>query len=116
LAAKDPLGIATATGKPGATADRSLFPEFLSHEDCSLAVASQMIRWLLDSEQREGLVAELAKLKARVAHGGATQAAAIYILNTLERRPLATPRPHFMPGMMVQSSGGATAAADKRAA
>ena len=66
LAAKDPLGIAAAPEKPGAAADRPLFPEFLSYEDCSLAVASQMIRWLLDSEQREGLVAELAKLKARV--------------------------------------------------
>ena len=54
LATKDPLGIAAPPEKPHAAADRPLFPEFLSYEDCSLAVASQMIRWLLDSEQREG--------------------------------------------------------------
>ena len=116
LAAKDPLGIATANDKSGATTDRALFPEYLSCEDCSLAVAAQLIRWLLDSEQREGLVAELAKLKARVAHGGASQAAAVYILNTLDRRPVATPRPHFMPGMTVRSSGGALPSADTRRA
>jgi lipid-A-disaccharide synthase len=116
LATKDPLGIAAASDKAGPAADRPLFPEFLSYEDCSLAVASQMIRWLLDSEQREGLIAELAKLKARVGHGGASQTAAVYILNTLDRRPIATPRPHFTPGMMVESSGGASAAAEKRAA
>ncbi|HEX4000158.1 MAG TPA: lipid-A-disaccharide synthase [Pirellulales bacterium] len=108
LAAKDPLGSATGS-KSAATADRPLFPEFLSCEDCSLAVAAQLIRWLLDAEQREGLVAELAKLKARVAHGGATQAAAAYILKTLVR-PIAPPRPHFQPGMAVASSGGAEAA------
>jgi lipid-A-disaccharide synthase len=116
LAAKDPLGIAPAKEKAGAAADRVLFPEFLSYEDCSLAVASQIIRWLLDSEQREGLVAELAKLKARVAHGGASQAAATYILNTLARRPTATPRPHFIPGMTVTSSGGASQSGETRAA
>jgi lipid-A-disaccharide synthase len=112
LATKDPLGIAKANPAANAPPDRLLFPEFLSCEDCSLPVASQLIRWLLDSEQREGLVAELAKLKARVAHGGASQAAAAYILSALERRPVATPRPHFIPGMAVESSGGALPSAD----
>ena len=105
LAAKDPLSMATGSEK--SASDRPLFPEFLSCEDCSLPVASQLIRWLLDSEQRDGLIAELAKLKARVGHGGASQAAAAYILNALDRRPAAMPRPHFLPGMAVASSGGA---------
>lgn len=113
LAAKDPLGIATGHERALAAPERPLFPEFLTYQDCSLGVAAQLIRWLLDGEQREGLVAELAKLKARVGHGGASQAAAAYILNTLDNRRTPTPRPHFLPGMKVASSGGALSPIDE---
>ncbi len=113
LAAKDPLGIATGQEKAMTAPDRPLFPEFLTYQDCSLGVAAQMIRWLLDAEQREGLVAELAKLKARVGHAGASQAAAAYILKTLDSRATPTPRPHFLPGMNVASNGGALSPIDE---
>ena len=89
--------------------DRVLFPEFLTSEDKSLEIAAHVIRWLVVEETREGLVAELAKLKARIGHGGASRIAADYILGELAKRPSRTPRPHFLPGMAVASSGGAAA-------
>ena len=51
-------------------------------------------------------VAELAELKARVGHGGASRRGAEYILNVLDRRTMAVPAPHFRAGMVVASSGG----------
>lgn len=92
--------------------DRVLFPEFLTSDDKSLEIAAHVIRWLVVEETREGLVAELAKLKARIGHGGASRIAADYILGELAKRPAPTPRPHFLPGMMVASSGGAAEIAD----
>ena len=53
------------------SAERVLFPEFLTCEDKSREIAAHVIRWLLDESHREGLVAELAKLKARIGHSGA---------------------------------------------
>ncbi len=89
--------------------DRVLFPEYLTSQDKSLEIAAHVIRWLVVEETREGLIAELAKLKARVGHGGASRIAADYILGKLAKRPSAAPRPHFLPGMTVASSGGAGA-------
>ncbi len=93
--------------EPGA--ERVLFPEYLTFEDRSLQIAEHVTTWLIDDERRDALVAELAKLKARVAHGGASRAAAEYILRVLDQRDRAVPRPHFRPGMAVASSGGAVA-------
>jgi lipid-A-disaccharide synthase len=85
--------------------DRPLFPEYVTSGDKTLEIAAHVIRWLVVEETREGLVAELAKLKARIGHGGASRAAADYILAQLDKRPPAIPRPHFVPGMVVASSG-----------
>jgi lipid-A-disaccharide synthase len=82
--------------QPGA--ERVLFPEYLTWEDKSLQIAGHIVRWLVDDNRREGLVAELAKLKARVARGGASQSAATYILREIDARTSAVPRPHFEPG------------------
>ena len=87
--------------------ERVLFPEYLTCEDKSQAIAARAICWLTNDEQREARVAELAELKAKVGHGGASKRAAEYILRTLDRRPIRLPRPHFLPGMRVASSGGA---------
>ncbi len=84
--------------------DKILFPEYLTCDDMTLELAAQVIRWLLDEEYREGVVAELAKLKARVAHGGASRIATDYILAELAKRPSPIARPHFMPEMIVASS------------
>ncbi len=81
--------------EPGA--ERVLFPEYLTWEDKSAQIAGHITRWLVDENRREGLVAELAKLKARVARGGASRTAAAYILKELEERSRFVPRPHFEP-------------------
>jgi lipid-A-disaccharide synthase len=80
--------------QPGA--EHVLFPEYLTCEDKSQQVAAHVITWLTDRDERESLVAELAKLKAQVGHGGACRSATEYILAELDRRQ-SVPRPHFTP-------------------
>jgi lipid-A-disaccharide synthase len=108
LAAKDifnrPSANEAKLDVPAPADDRPLFPEYLTSGDKTLEIAAHVIRWLLAEEVREGLIAELAKLKARVGHGGASRAAADYILAVLGSRPAPVPRPHFVPGMVVASS------------
>ena len=70
-----------------------LFPEYLTSRDKSLEIAAHVIRWLVVEETRDGLIAELAKLKARVGHGGASRIAADYILGELAKRPSAAAAP-----------------------
>ena len=74
-----------------------LFPEYLTSGDKSLEIAAHVIRWLVMDETREGLVAELAKLKARVGHGGASRIAADYILDAVTRRRAASAAPALRP-------------------
>jgi lipid-A-disaccharide synthase len=81
--------------QPGA--ERVLFPEYLTWEDKSAQIAGHITRWLVDDNRREGLIAELAKLKARIARGGASRTAAAYILKELDERSRFIPRPHFEP-------------------
>ena len=53
-------------------------------------------------------MAELAKLKAKVGHGGASRMAAGLILQAADESHRAgIPKPHFVPGKQVISSGGA---------
>ncbi|MHB1037957.1 MAG: lipid-A-disaccharide synthase [Pirellulales bacterium] len=78
-------------------AEKVLFPEYLTCEDKSAQVAAHVIEWLTDSAKRQRLVAELAELKARVGHEGASRAAAEYILHALDVRTTPVPRPHFVP-------------------
>ena len=88
--------------EPGA--ERVLFPEYLTWEDKSAQIAGHITRWLVDENRREGLVAELAKLKARVARGGASRTAADYILKELEKRSRVVSRPHFEPARVFSSA------------
>ena len=80
-------------------ADKVLFPEYLTCEDKSVRIAAHIVEWLVDRSKREGRVAELARLKAKVAAGGASGRAAEYILAVLAERPAPIPRPHFIPGL-----------------
>ncbi len=79
-------------------ADRVLFPEYLTCEDKSAQIATHVVRWLTDRAERETLVARLARLKAEVAHGGASRRAADYLLEHLRPRPGVIPPPHFLVG------------------
>lgn len=88
--------------------ERVLFPEYLTSEDRSERLARHVIDWLADEPRRRRLIGELVKLKVRVGHGGASRRASEYILQALGASPPAVPRPHFLPGMRVASSGGAS--------
>ncbi len=77
--------------QPGA--EKVLFPEYLTCEDKSAAVAGHVIQWLKDPAALARQIAALEQLKAQVAHGGASARAAEYILRELTG--LATsPRPN----------------------
>jgi len=86
-------------------ADRVLFPEYLTCEDKSAQIAAHVIEWLSDRSKRESRAAELARLKARIAHGGASHRAAQYIIETLAGRTMPPPRPHFVPCEETVDSG-----------
>jgi lipid-A-disaccharide synthase len=77
-------------------ADRVLFPEYLTCEDKSAQIAVHVVEWLTNWARREARVAQLARLKAEVAHGGASEQAARYILDALVERRTSVPRPHFL--------------------
>ena len=78
-------------------ADRVLFPEYLTCEDKSSEIAAHVVEWLINPEKRKARIADLARLKAEVGHGGASNRAAEYILNALGDRPSVIPPPHFAP-------------------
>ncbi len=88
------------------TAERVLFPEYLTCEDRTVEIAAHIVQWLTNDSLRSERVAELAELKARIGHGGASRRAADYILKTIDHPVAPLPPPHFRPGMIVQSSGG----------
>jgi len=67
--------------QPGA--EKVLFPEYLTCEDKSAAVAGHVIEWLNDPSALARQIAALEQLKAEVAHGGASVRAAEYILREL---------------------------------
>ncbi|HVX59320.1 MAG TPA: lipid-A-disaccharide synthase [Pirellulales bacterium] len=89
--------------QPGA--EKVLFPEYLTCEDRSAQLADHVIEWLCDEAKRRERVRKLVQLKVRVGHGGASRMGAEYILNALDARPRVIPRPHFLPGMKLASSG-----------
>lgn len=102
LASDDVFAADTTPYDPDAPgAERVLFPEYLTCADKSPEIARHVVGWLTQDEQRRRLVERLAKLKAEVGHGGASSAAAEYILDQLGRRPIAIPRPHFIPGQVL---------------
>lgn len=71
------------------------FPEYLTGGDMSAAIAAHLERWLTDPTARTAKEAQLAELRARVAHGGATKAAVDLMLRELESPKAAVPHPHF---------------------
>lgn len=95
----------------GPGADQVLFPEYLTCEDKSSQLARHVVKWLTDTAARQQLIDRLASLKAEVAHGGASSAAASYILETLARQARALPRPHFLPRAVSDQSVACSAAA-----
>jgi lipid-A-disaccharide synthase len=98
LAVDDPLGGDLAPYDPSQPdAERVLFPEYLTCEDKSAQIAAHVIEWLTEPAKREARIAELARLRDEVGHGGASRHAAEHILKTLLQRPAPVPRPHYLP-------------------
>jgi lipid-A-disaccharide synthase len=64
-------------------ADRVLFPEYVTCGDRSEQIAAHLIHWLTDAGARQERIDDLAQLRAKVGHAGATNRAADYILKTL---------------------------------
>jgi lipid-A-disaccharide synthase len=72
-----------------------LMPEYLTWQDRSDALAGHVVGWLSDPVGRNQRVAELAALRERVGHGGASRRASEYILDVLGRRQTPRLRTHF---------------------
>ncbi len=66
-----------------------LMPEYLTHKDCSQALAQHLTDWLADDALRGQVVSRLEQLTAEVAHGGASERAADYISRLLLSPPAA---------------------------
>jgi lipid-A-disaccharide synthase len=64
-------------------ADEMLFPEYLTCEDRSGEIAGHVIEWLREPAERAARVAALERLRAEVAHPGASRRAAEEILRDL---------------------------------
>jgi lipid-A-disaccharide synthase len=76
-----------------------LFPEYLTCEDKSAQLAEHAVEWLTNDKARQELIARLARLRAEVAHGGASSRAADYMIAQLARLAPPAPRPHFIPAL-----------------
>jgi lipid-A-disaccharide synthase len=76
-----------ATYDPNNSEDaKVLMPEYLTCQDKSEQVAGHVTEWLTDPAKRATRVGQLAELKERVGHGGASGRAADYILDELASR------------------------------
>lgn len=67
----------------GPDAEKVLFPEYLTSEDRSGAIADHIVQWLTDAAVRQRLVGRLEQLRDAVAAPGAPDRAADYILKAL---------------------------------
>ena len=85
-----------ATYDPGDPGDAHvLMPEYLTCDDKSEQVANHVIEWLYQPAKRAARVAQLAALKERVGHGGASSRAADYVLSALDARRYPALRTHY---------------------
>jgi lipid-A-disaccharide synthase len=101
LTAADPFGKELAPYDPASPQDRAaLFPEYLTYEDRSEQLARHVVGWLNDPLARQDLVEQLARLRDEVGHGGAATAAADYLLDELDRRPVPVLKPHYVPPVL----------------
>ena len=76
----DPPARAKAAWPAASNDDSTIFPEFLTWRDYSTEVAAHAINWLKDEGQRKSVVDRLVALREEVANGGASEAAADYIV------------------------------------
>jgi lipid-A-disaccharide synthase len=95
LTATDLFPKRVATYDPNDPADAvAPMPEYLTFQDQSGQVAAHVVEWITDPAKRAGRVAQLAELKERVGHGGASQRATDYLLQVLGARRKPALRTH----------------------
>jgi lipid-A-disaccharide synthase len=95
LTATDLFPKRVATYDPNDPADAAvLMPEYLTCENKSGPVAAHVVEWLTEPAKRAVRAEQLAELKERVGHGGASQRAASYMLETLASREKRRLRTH----------------------
>lgn len=96
LTATDLFPQRVATYDPKNPADSHvLMPEYLTCDDKSEQIATHIIEWLTQPDTCATRVAQLADLKDRVGHGGASHRAADYILDNLESHDQSPLKTHF---------------------
>ncbi|TWT86867.1 Glycosyl transferase [Pseudobythopirellula maris] len=78
---KEPVGVYDAADPRDA---HVLMPEYLTCEDRTELIAGHLVGWLTDDASRRALVDQMAALRERVGHGGASLRAAEYLLGHLE--------------------------------
>lgn len=91
---------------PAPESPATLFPEYLTYRDPSAELAQHAVTWLTDEAAYAERVARLAALRDRIGHGGASARGAEYILAHVPERRRIAPRPHYVPGTALASSGG----------
>ncbi len=72
-----------------------LMPEYLTCEDKSREVAGHIVEWITEPAVRARRVGQLAELKERVGHGGASVRAADYMLEILDDCPKNALKTHY---------------------
>jgi lipid-A-disaccharide synthase len=68
-------------GQPDA--ERVLFPEYLTSRDRTADLARHIVEWLTQPDRKAARIEDLRRLKQQVAHGGASDHAAEYILRVI---------------------------------
>ena len=81
----------------GPKADEPIFPEYPTYQDKSDRIAGHIVQWLNDPQAYQQVVARLSRLKAEVAHGGASRTAAQYIFDAMRQIPPKELSPHYLP-------------------
>ena len=80
------------------------FPEYATYSDKSAQIARHLIYWLSDKGEWQRRRTQLHQLREKIAHGGASERAAEYILSQLERNAPQPPQPHFLPSSTENSA------------
>ncbi len=77
--------------------DEAPFPEYVTCEDRSAAMAHHLVRWLLQPDLRQQVVECLQGLQRDFVTAGASKRAADYLLHHVRSREDVIRRPHFIP-------------------
>lgn len=86
LTADDLFPASPAVYDPASPADAHvLMPEYLTSGDRTTDVARHVVEWLTNDAVRSKLVTQMRELREKVAHGGASQRAAEYIVEELTK-------------------------------